>query len=268
MKRIVRPVGRYFLAAARRAVAPFGYQIVRPVVAEQPPNWPQSFRILRRYGLEPRTVLDIGVAYGTPELYRQFPAAHFLLFEPTVEARPAMEEIAAQYRATLFHLALGSSDGELTLHVRRDLEGSSLLEEVSEVDIATEYAVPVRRLDGLVDTVERPALAKIDVQGYEMEVLKGMVGLLPQIDAVLVEVSTIAALKGGAEVREVFAFFTDRGWSLAEVAGLSRRPLDGALAQMDLLFVPDSSPIRADRRWWPSPPTAPEAVGEKAKPAL
>jgi hypothetical protein len=28
-----------------------------------------------------------------------------------------------------------------------------------------------------------------------------------------------------------------------------RRPLDGATAQLDLLFVPQNSPMRADRRW-------------------
>jgi len=36
---------------------------------------------------------------------------------------------------------------------------------------------------------------------------------------------------------------------VADIIGLKRRPLDGATAQFDLLFVPESSPLRADRRW-------------------
>jgi hypothetical protein len=36
---------------------------------------------------------------------------------------------------------------------------------------------------------------------------------------------------------------------VADIIGLKRRPLDGATAQVDLLFVPETAPLRADRRW-------------------
>jgi hypothetical protein len=41
----------------------------------------------------------------------------------------------------------------------------------------------------------------------------------------------------------------DHGFVVADVLGLKRRPLDDATAQLDLLFVPKESPLRADRRW-------------------
>ncbi|MEA3643975.1 MAG: FkbM family methyltransferase, partial [Lamprobacter sp.] len=37
----------------------------------------------------------------------------------------------------------------------------------------------------------RPSLLKIDVQGFELEVLKGATGLLPEIDVVYVEASDV-----------------------------------------------------------------------------
>jgi hypothetical protein len=39
------------------------------------------------------------------------------------------------------------------------------------------------------------------------------------------------------------------GFVVADILGMVRRPLDGATAQLDLLFLPRNSPIRADRRW-------------------
>ena len=107
----------------------------------------------------------------------------------------------------------------------------------------------MNRFDTLFPAIDRPALAKIDVQGAEMMVLRGMTGRLREIDALIVETSTIATVKGGAEVADVVCFMRDHGFVVADVLGLKRRPLDDATAQLDLLFVPKDSPLRADRRW-------------------
>ena len=80
-------------------------------------------------------------------------------------------------------------------------------------------------------------------------VLQGMADRLREIDALVVETSTIATVKGGAEVGGVVRFLGEHGFVVADIIGLKRRPLDGATAQVDLLFLPEASPVRADRRW-------------------
>jgi hypothetical protein len=80
-------------------------------------------------------------------------------------------------------------------------------------------------------------------------VLEGMTGKLAELDALVVETSTIATVKGGAEISAVVRFLSEHGFVVADIIGLKRRPLDGATAQVDLLFVPEGSPVRADRRW-------------------
>lgn len=40
-----------------------------------------------------------------------------------------------------------------------------------------------------------------------------------------------------------------RDWVAYDVCGLTRRPLDNALWQADLIFVPRTSELRADKRW-------------------
>ncbi len=39
------------------------------------------------------------------------------------------------------------------------------------------------------------------------------------------------------------------GFVLYDVLSLLRRPLDQALAQLDVAFVPEASPLRRDHRW-------------------
>ena len=49
-----------------------------------------------RLGFRPQTVIDVGVADGTFELYRAFPNAKHLLIEPLEEFKPALERITRQ----------------------------------------------------------------------------------------------------------------------------------------------------------------------------
>jgi FkbM family methyltransferase len=213
------------------------------------PSWRQSLRVLERHGFQPATVFDIGVGFGTWGLYRAFPHAFYHLVDPTPESLPYMEKLSRRLRSEVHPVALGDRDGEAELEIRSDIQGSTLLEEVGERDVLRFQRVPMRRFDTLFGRIERPALCKIDVQGAEMMVLAGMEGRLTDIDAFIVETSTIATVKEGAEVHDVIRFMHDHGFVVADLIGMKRRPLDGATAQFDLMFVPDNSSLRADRRW-------------------
>jgi FkbM family methyltransferase len=212
-------------------------------------SWRRSLRALQHHGFEPATVFDIGVGFGTWELYRAFPKAFYHLIEPARESRPYMEKLARRLRCDIHPLALGDYEGEVLLEVRPDIQGSTLLEEVGPRRVLRFDRVPMRRFDSLIKEIARPALCKIDVQGAELMVLRGMTGRIAEIDALIVETSTLATVTGGAEVHAVVQFMHDHGFALADVIGLKHRPLDDATAQLDLMFVPERSPQRADRRW-------------------
>jgi hypothetical protein len=47
----------------------------------------------------------------------------------------------------------------------------------------------------------------------------------------------------------LIAWLNERDWVAYDICGLTRRPLDQALWQADLIFVPRNSPLRADKRW-------------------
>lgn len=241
-------------ACARRGVVSRVKDILRPFEPYLPLptprlSWRQSLRVLKQQGFRPETVFDIGVGFGTYGLYHLFPDASYHLVEPAPESLPYMHRLARRLRCEIHPLALGDHDGEAMLEIRSDIQGSTLLEEVGPRRFLRIDRVPLRRFDSLFGEVRRPALCKIDVQGAELMVLEGMTGRLAGIDALIVETSTIATVKGGAEVHGVVSFMHDHGFALSDILGLKRRPLDRATAQLDLLFVPEGSSLRADRRW-------------------
>jgi len=235
------------LKNALRPFAPTAKALV-PWLAGMP-SWGKSFAMLRRYGLQPVTVFDIGVAYGTHELYRAFPDAHYHLIDPTLESLHYMRQLRRRLRCDIHPIALGNCEGEVMIEIRPDIQGATLLEDFTPRQIVRHDRVPMRRFDSLFEHIARPALAKIDVQGAELMVLQGMAGRMASLDALIVETSTIASVKGGAEVHDVVRFMHQHGFVLVDVVGMTRRPLDSATAQLDLLFLPEDSGPRRDRRW-------------------
>lgn len=234
------------LADLKNFVRPYIWRVRRRTTV---PSWESSFRLLERYGMRPSMVFDVGVAYGTYELYQAFPHAFYHLIDPTPESLRHMRFLERQLRCQVHPLALGDRDGDVDIEIRPDIQAATIFEDAGEREIVRHDRVPMRRFDALIDDIARPSLCKIDVQGAELLVLEGMTGRLGSIDALIVETSTIASLKGGPEVHDIVHFLYQHGFVVADVVGMARRPLDGATAQLDILFLPDNSPIRGDRRW-------------------
>lgn len=231
----------------KKCLKSLGYDLTR---TGSRPSWEFYFDLLERGGFRPRTIFDIGVAYGTPSLYERFPDAFYYLVDPTRESLPYMQKICASLNATCLNVALGREAGQMRIDVRRSLGGSTLFEEVGAKDSVDGYLVPVERLDRLVSgPLTRPTLCKIDVQGAELLVLEGMTGLLDQIDLFVIEVAVLATLKGAPEFIDVARFLDEHGFVMHDVLSFIRRPLDQNLAQADIAFIRKDSPLRSDRRW-------------------
>jgi FkbM family methyltransferase len=242
------------LTQTSRGVVSQVKQLLRPLEPYLPklspvPSWQHSVKVLDRYGFYPATVFDVGVGFDTHALYHAYPHAFYYLIDPTPESLCHMRRIAQRLNAEILNLALGDRDGVAVLEIRSDIQGSTLFEECGPREMLRKEKVPLRRFDAVIGSFERPALCKIDVQGAEMLVLNGMGCRIKDIDAFIVETSTIATVKGGPEIYEVVQFMKDNGFVIFDIVGVRRRPLDGATAQLDVLFVAEQSFFRSDRRW-------------------
>jgi FkbM family methyltransferase len=205
---------------------------------------------LARLGFQPRTVIDAGVANATAELYETFPAASILLIEPLVEFEPFLQKICSTYRAQYVLAAAGQSPGTATFNARADKFSSSLLKEVKEVEGAAVDGIPRTVSVVTIDQqcAERklagPYLIKLDVQGAELQALAGATRTLEQTEAVVVEASLFGFLIGGPQFYDVVHFMKQCGFVAYDIFTVNYRPLDGALAQVDMIFVREDGPFR------------------------
>ena len=87
-----------------------------------------------------------------------------------------MQEWASRLDADIHPVGLGQEAGKSIIYVRPEISGSSIFEEQGEITIADSYEIDIVRLDELISSFEKPALVKIDVQGAELGVLRGMAG--------------------------------------------------------------------------------------------
>ena len=101
----------------------------------------------------------------------------------------------------------------------------------------------LRTLDSILatDNFPQPDLIKLDVQGYELEVLKGSETALAGAEAVLMEVSIVELYQESPVLHHVTAFMAERGFRAYDICSLLRRPLDRALCQIDIIFVKETS---------------------------
>jgi FkbM family methyltransferase len=213
----------------------------------------ESLRQAAQNGLSPQTVIDVGAAHGTPPLYDLFPEARFILLEPLDEFAPALNEIARGLKhAECLVAAVTSKPGRVVLNVHPDLMGSSLCkeEEGAHVD-GIERTVPAVTLNDVC--AERgtrpPYLIKVDTQGSELQVLEGADRIMAETDVIVLEASLFGFFKGGPQILDILLYMKERGFILYDVFDLQYRPLDGAMAQVDLAFVQERSKFRASHAY-------------------
>jgi FkbM family methyltransferase len=204
---------------------------------------------IKNLGFTPASVIDVGASVGsfTMQCHRVFPDSKYLLIEPLEENRALLDQVTKRIPNAEYVLAVATSEpGEVTLNVHSDLVGSSLyLEKETGLD-GVPRNVPAVTLDDLCRdrSVPGPYLIKIDVQGAELDVLSGAREVLDRTEYVILEVSLFQFAKGGPQLYDVVTFMKSHGFVAYDILGWHYRPLDGALAQMDMAFVKEISQFR------------------------
>lgn len=205
---------------------------------------------VRRLDWQPRACIDVGAAFGdfTVACARVFRSARYLLVEPLEEYKVFLDKVVAELPEAYYSMvAAAAHSGSTEIHVHRDLVGSSLFGEAEGVQVdGFKRTVHAATLDQLcyAHQITGPYLIKIDVQGAELEVLKGAGEVLRNTEYLILETSLFRFFIGGPQFDAVVEFMKSKGFVPYDILGLSYRPFDGALAQVDVAFVQEAGIFR------------------------
>jgi FkbM family methyltransferase len=216
-------------------------------------SWHGALMHIKNYGFMPGTVIDVGAANGTPPLYQVFPEVHHILIEPLVEFEPQLADLASRYPHMEYMIAAAARQpGAITFYVHDDLVGSSMLIDPAHGQANSQpRTVPAITLDDMIQERNPPTpfLLKIDVQGAELEVLAGAANILDQIEYILLEVSFFRFFSGNPEFAEVISTMRELGFVPYDLLDNLYRPLDHALAQIDIAFVKENGLFRSNHAY-------------------
>jgi len=196
---------------------------------------------VKKQGIEPAQIVDIGASNGvwTRDCLRVFPDAEYLLVDPLEENRPFLQELQRKgSKIKTWIGALGAKAGKLPLNVHGD-QSSFLRSEYSENEAQGIRYVEVRTLDSFLEngTIRPPGMIKADVQGYEIEALRGAEKCLESAELLLLEVSYRNIYEEGPLAHEAISYAGSKGFRILDICTYALRPFDGELAQSDILFA-------------------------------
>jgi FkbM family methyltransferase len=190
-----------------------GYDLTPRRKAKSPPA--QLVALLGHFRIA--CVLDVGANVGQyGSMLREWGySGRIVSFEPQAAAHGALERRAAADPdwQVAPPMALGARAGQVELAVSAESDMSSvlpqgaLLRQVSPSSaVVAKETVPLCRLDEVAGPYLRPderAFLKIDVQGYEAEVLAGAQALLDHLTGIQLEMSLVPLYEGERGFRDL-----------------------------------------------------------------
>ena len=224
----------------------FGYQLSKyPFSKRQIDSG--YFKWLQNFGIN--TIIDVGANEGQfiQKISGILPEAHIYSFEPLKDPfRKLKKNIQEGKNITLFNFALGDEEKETIIN-RNDYSPSSSLLELTDLHTDAfpitkkikEENISIKVLDKIADDLEliKKVMMKIDVQGFELNVLRGSENTLKNVDIILIETSFYELYKNQPLFKDIFGFLNDQGFNYFGSFEQLYDERDGKILQADSIFI-------------------------------
>lgn len=209
----------------------------------------KRIRLLHENGI--RAVIDCGANKGqfVENLAKAGWSGEVFSFEPLQSEYAALAEKAVKVPGwRTFPYALGSSNVEAEIGVAGNSYSSSLLPFTRSFTELRPDASPVRyesirvqRLDDVIReeglAIDGPILLKLDVQGYELNVLRGAENFLKRVRLIQTEMALIPSYENSPDFFEVKKFLNERGFVLVHLIEGHSNHLTGEIREVDGIFA-------------------------------
>lgn len=217
------------------------------------PEIPFALERLYAVGFQPKTIFDVGAYQGdfSQSCLSIWSNAKVACFEALEHKVLQLQQLASLNSAIQVFPGLLGAEAHEQVPLHQSETASSVMVEQSNQNFPVTFHT-MRTVDSIVQEHfggHSPDLLKLDVQGYELEVLKGAERSLPNMQVLLAEVNLLDIHQNVPLLADMIAWLDARDWVTYDICGLTRRPLDQTLWQADFIFVPRNSKLRSDKRW-------------------
>jgi FkbM family methyltransferase len=223
-----------------------GYQITRiqtldTQIESGKFKWLQELKI--------KTVFDVGANTGqfVNMINKILPGIKIYSFEPIKECFEILKQLENNNNnLKAFNFALGSKSGEQTIFKNEFLPSSSLLsmaEVHKNIFPYTRESEPetifIKTLDSISDQIvfQTKVLLKVDVQGFEINVLKGAISSLNNIDVIIIETLFVELYYNQTQFDDIYSFLVKRNFSYRGNFEQIRDPKSGRILWADAIFI-------------------------------
>lgn len=196
-----------------------------------------------------KIILDIGAANGiiTKIFASNFPMLEVYCFEPIHKSFLELKEnMQGIQNVKLINKALGAISGETRINILNRITSSSLLNVSNNIDDPffaeslreqmTED-IQISTLDQEIPVDLKVSIIKIDVQGYELEVLKGGIETLKRTDFIVLEMQNHFYYKNAPLYFELDNFLRHQQFICWDIIPSIRK--NYKLMEWDAIFVSD-----------------------------
>jgi FkbM family methyltransferase len=175
----------------------------------------------------PKIVFDVGVeSYSHLIDYAINKKINFWLFEPNIDFFNILKNKYSSFQNIIIeNYGLGENcEEEIKLYPST---GSIFLREKTIANLKKDFIlIKTKTIDNFLtsNSIEKIDFLKIDVEGYELNILKGAKNSLSKIDLIQFEYGG-CFIDAGIKLEEILSFFTDRFIYAIEPTGLNERSI-------------------------------------------
>lgn len=203
-------------------------------------------RALKHFEID--LVLDVGANIGQygVKLYSEGYNGKIISFEPIPRCHAVLVKEASNFKNWEVFEPCAIGDGNYTseIHISKNTVSSSLL-NMSDTHVQgapdsvyiDKEEIQVKSLDSLGIDFDRNIFLKIDVQGYEFNVLKGAESLLSKIRLLSVELSLAEVYDGATNWKTILQYLEDKGFYLYGLNTAFVNNETGQVLQIDGIFA-------------------------------
>jgi FkbM family methyltransferase len=205
--------------------------------------------IYHHLGRKPNVIFDCGANIGfvTYQYTQKFKEATIYSFEPNPNV---FKQLAKQYygnnKVVCINAGIGSESGKMTFFVNKNSGTSSFLSptEYHMNNMASHtvksQVVEILSIDDVMkkNNIDHIDILKLDIEGFEIEAMKGIINLKEKVSFIYAEVNFIPTYEGQPLIEDVIAYCRNQGFHFLNFYGINETSYHQSLIT-NILFVSD-----------------------------